>query len=281
MSIDIESVIKCNQSVCIEATAGSGKTTLMIERMCHLLIDQQVSPERILAVTFTEKAAKEMKERLIIALQEKNMSKDAHKVVEQMNISTIHACCHQWLSQYGIRINCPPHYAVTDTVATDLKCSEIFEAIIKQFQHKPPDWLVELLGAWSFEQLEHMIKQSYYKRESVGYWLENGGFDIEDESNEAFQQLFATYFSHFKTFYDVFMKKISADKAMHQWMDHDDILSATYQLLSNVDDVRYMLQSQLTHIFVDEFQDTSPIQWAIIQAICSDTDPYENNSCGW
>ena len=75
-----------------------------------------------------------MKERLISALQDKNISKDAYKVVEQMMISTIHSVCHQWFSQYGILINYSQHYSVKDTIATDLKCKQVFESLIKQYQ---------------------------------------------------------------------------------------------------------------------------------------------------
>ena len=79
--------------LCIEATAGSGKTTLMVGRLAHLVIDQKVPPEQCMAITFTEKAAKEMKDRLILKMKESNKRQFPIEDVSKMTISTIHAFC--------------------------------------------------------------------------------------------------------------------------------------------------------------------------------------------
>ena len=84
---------------------------------------------------------------------------------------------------------------------------------------------------------------------------------------------------HLRELVTVFFDRLDQDKRKNQWLDYDDILTTTYQLLANIDGVRYHYQSQIKHIFVDEFQDTSPIQWSIIQALCSDTDPIGSRKC--
>src|SRR6185312_11090238 len=85
----------------IIAGAGTGKTTVITERIKHLLLEKNVSPANILALTFTEKAAKEMEERIDIAMP---------YGYTQMWIATFHAFCDRVLRQDGIHIGLDPSY---------------------------------------------------------------------------------------------------------------------------------------------------------------------------
>ena len=100
-----------NRSLCIEATAGSGKTTLMVERLRYLLEDKQVPPEQCLAITFTEKAAKEMMDRLIQALKQSNQMPTPLDSVSKMSIGTIHSFCQTILKKHAL-IDQSPNYRV-------------------------------------------------------------------------------------------------------------------------------------------------------------------------
>ena len=74
-----------------------------------------------------------------------------------------------------------------------------------------------------------------------------------------------------------FFTLINKDKITNDWLDYDDILTKTFQLFANTDWLRDQYQEQFRYIFVDEFQDTSPIQWQIVKQLCGDSNPFESN----
>ena len=104
----MSTITQAKQSLCIEATAGSGKTTLMIDRLTHLLVDRQIPPDQCLAITFTDKAAKEMMDRLARKLSSIPSITDPLDIVNRLPIGTIHSFCNGMLkSMHYLFINHP------------------------------------------------------------------------------------------------------------------------------------------------------------------------------
>lgn len=271
----IDACITATGTTCIEATAGSGKTTLMVDRMCYLLLEAGVDPEQILAITFTDKAANEMRHRLMIKLQIP-LGTMARDVVARMQVSTIHSFCSKVLRMHGLHINRVVGHVV-DAVGLTMACDRVLAMIWSRHKDAPPDWLLVLLERYSWAQCGEIFKAALGKRETVDHWLSSGWYDLPDDTvvPDELPKIMTALTSFLTDCFD----GLDEDKQRGQWMDHDDSLRYTYQLLTNVDDVRYQLQSQIHHIFVDEFQDTSPVQWAIIMAICDDNNWVSANKC--
>src|SRR3989338_10264117 len=85
-----------NTDIIVSAGAGSGKTTVLVERYIHLVMAEQAPPSQILALTFTEKAAHEMERRIFARLKECRQF-----LRENCRVSTIHSFCYRFLRQYG------------------------------------------------------------------------------------------------------------------------------------------------------------------------------------
>src|ERR1700689_3753742 len=95
-------VERTNQDVCVVAGPGSGKTRVLIERFAWLVEFHNISPSRILAITFTEKAATEIKERLI---QRFENSPEHRESIERAWVSTIDGFCARLLQEHAIAAN--------------------------------------------------------------------------------------------------------------------------------------------------------------------------------
>ena len=118
-----------------------------------------MEPDQILAITFTEKAAAEMVERLEVALLECPSIKHPHEVIDQMQISTIHSFCHSILKKYGLMIHQSPHYRVVDAIEKDIISSGHIEAICTDHKDDPPEWLRGVMSVWSYDQLLQILKK--------------------------------------------------------------------------------------------------------------------------
>ena len=262
-------------SRCVEATAGAGKTTLMVAELIRLITTAKVPPESCLAITFTDKAANEMKVRLISRLADMGVPQPL-KIINRMNIETIHSYCNRLLKRYALSINLSPHYELMSDVELRRRLIEHATDLWMSAAHDPPDWLVTCFSTWSFDQWSSMLISAFFQHETVDYWF-NHQFAAVGQLNclESKHELYFKTCEALKSAYNAFFEQVTIDQHQNNWITYDDILTKTYQLLSNVDWVRHDIQQQLRHIFVDEFQDTSPIQWAIINQLCSDTDPFK------
>ena len=101
----INAAHRLGQDVCVVAGPGSGKTSVLIERFCWLVRDLDIEPKRILAITFTEKAATEIKQRLVTAFLDDFETRER---IERAYVSTIHAFCTRLLKENAIAAGIDP-----------------------------------------------------------------------------------------------------------------------------------------------------------------------------
>ncbi len=99
------------KNICVSAGAGSGKTGVLVERFIYLVKERGISPSRILAITFTEKAANEMKRRIVRRLEEEKLE-DARREVENAAIGTIHSFSARILREHPIEAGIDPHFVI-------------------------------------------------------------------------------------------------------------------------------------------------------------------------
>ncbi len=162
-------------SFAVDAGAGTGKTTLLIERLAALLLEKGTSLARIAAITFTDKAAGELVERLRLRLEKEfdsesllKLSPEAQKErekrlrralkdLEQASVSTIHSFCSSLLREYPVEVGVDPQFAVLDQVQSDALEAEAWENWLKKSLSRPVENLMPffLLGG-TFEHLEKL-----------------------------------------------------------------------------------------------------------------------------
>src|SRR5579864_9196500 len=127
-------VERTGQDVCVVAGPGSGKTRVLVERFAWLVEERGVAPGRILAITFTEKAATEMKERLTARLPERR------EEVERAWVSTIDAFCVRVLRENCIAAGLPPDFRVLDpAVAAKMEREAAETALDAMFGERPAE----------------------------------------------------------------------------------------------------------------------------------------------
>jgi len=135
-------VERTNQDVCVVAGPGSGKTRVLIERFAWLVEFHNVSPSRILAITFTEKAATEIKERLI---QRFANSPEHRESIERAWVSTIDGFCARLLQENAIAANIAPDFTVLEQTTAERLARESAEESLDELYAESPDQIRRLL----------------------------------------------------------------------------------------------------------------------------------------
>src|SRR5260370_38898370 len=121
---------RIDQDVCVVAGPGSGKTSVLIERFSWLVNTQGVDPGRILTITFTEKAANEIKRRLVDAFQDGGTAREK---IERAYVSTIHAFCDRLQRENAIAAGLDPQFQVVEYGPLKTRRRESADAMLPQF----------------------------------------------------------------------------------------------------------------------------------------------------
>jgi ATP-dependent helicase/nuclease subunit A len=137
-------VERTNQDVCVVAGPGSGKTRVLIERFAWLVEFHNISPSRILAITFTEKAATEIKERLIKRFEN---SPEQREPIERAWVSTIDGFCARLLQENAIAAGIAPDFQVLEQTTAERQARESAEEALDELYAESPDQIRRLLEA--------------------------------------------------------------------------------------------------------------------------------------
>jgi DNA helicase II / ATP-dependent DNA helicase PcrA len=215
-----EAVLHTDGPVSVLAGAGSGKTKVLTTRIYHL-IRQGISPENILAVTFTNKAAREMRERVMTKL-------DGGPAPL---IATFHGLGRELLEQYGRSLGVPRYFTIFDRDDSERAVREALKAMDVDPKEVPPR---AILSRISKAKSDGMTAQSF--KEKYG--------------RESFRSRLA---SEVWLRYDTTLKDEKA-------LDFDDLISLPVRLLESNEEIRTLVQQRFSHIHIDEFQDTNELQ---------------------
>ena len=224
-----EAVLSDDQYLRIIAGAGSGKTRVLTMRIVHLIEDEDVRPYKILAITFTNKAANEMKERLGKMLQEGETPRW---------ISTIHALCVRILREDIGVLGYPKSFTIMD--ADDQK------SIVKE----------------AMKQLK-LENEKLTPGEVVGYISNNKSGEVTVEHAYAL----AGEYGEDKDKAKIYEYYVKRQKEMFA-LDFDDLILKTVSLFSLHEDVLNKWQKRFEYILVDEFQDIDNLQYKLIRFLC-------------
>lgn len=208
----------------ILAGAGSGKTTVLVNRVEHIISSRLATPWQVLAITFTNKAAGELRERLVSAIGDEANDIWAY---------TFHSCCSRILRRFGGRIGYTNHFTIYDTDDSRRvmkQCQKQLGIEDKLINHK--SILAEISRA-----KDSLISPDEYKQTSQNDFRK----------------------SKIAECYEMYQKELKKSDAM----DFDDIIFNTVKLLEENEDVRDLYQTQFKYVMVDEYQDTNHAQYVL------------------
>ncbi len=217
--------------VLILAGAGSGKTSVLAYRIAHLLQNLKVAPDAILGLTFTNKAAQEMRERVAKLV--------SHAAAKKVTLSTFHSFCMQILRKEITKLGYTSNFTLYD------------ENDVRRLGQGLARHLLEHEGELpSLEKTFHKI--SYAKSRGLSFQ------EIAKEKKDWHDPFSADLFDRLKTC----MRAYNA-------VDFDSLLSLTVQLFEEFPEVLEKYQDRYRYIMIDEYQDTNPIQYRLAKLISS------------
>ena len=227
-----------NGPLLIIAGAGTGKTTVITERIKNLIINKGVRPSQILALTFTQKAAEQMEERVDVAMP---------YGYTQMWISTFHAFCDRILRNEAIHIGLNPGYRLISESESVLFLREnIFKFNLSYFRPlgNPNKFLEGMLQHFSRLRDEDISPKEYHLwAQAQNSKLKTQNLEQEDiKKNLELVNAYHTY---------------QALKAKEGVMDFADLITNTLKLFRERNNILRQYQEQFKYILVDEFQDTN------------------------
>ncbi len=151
----------------VRAGAGTGKTTVLVERFVQAVREDEVEVDRILAITFTEKAAGEMKERVRERLVELDMREEA-RAAEGAWISTIHRFCARVLRTHALSAGIDPEYRVLDELESERLGLDAFDRAIDDLLRQAGGEHLELVASYTPDRLRDMVRTAFSWQRSRG-----------------------------------------------------------------------------------------------------------------
>ena len=223
-----EAVAHTDGPLLILAGPGSGKTRVIVHRIAYLLDSKDLHPSRVLAVTFTNKAARELRERIDTLV--------GGHVGRGLNVGTFHANCARWLRRDIKHVGLDPGFAIyDDNDQMDLVKQVLKELDLDDKRNSPR----ALLSAISHAKSE-LVNAERYAADAQGYWAETVA-RVYRRYNELLERNHA--------------------------LDFDDLLTITVQLLRDVPEILKRYQERFQYVMVDEFQDTNIAQYEIVKLL--------------
>jgi DNA helicase-2/ATP-dependent DNA helicase PcrA len=222
-----EAVEAISGPVLILAGPGSGKTRVITHRIAYLIKVCGISPRHILAVTFTNKAAREMEARLnhLVAAS-----------VKELTMGTFHAICARILRREGRAIGVDPGFVIYDYDDQISLLKRAMEGIDLDPKQYPPAAILSAISAAKSQMLtpsDYILHSSSHFEEIVGRAYER---------------------------YDQMLRQSNA-------LDFDDLLLKAVQLFGSQPDILARYQQRYRHIMVDEFQDTNLVQYELVKKL--------------
>lgn len=227
----LNAVKTTNKAVRIIAGAGSGKTRVLTTRISYLIDELNIDAKNILAITFTNKAAKEMKERI----------EKMNPLAVSATISTIHSLCARILRNDINVLGYPSNYTVCD--------SEDQKSILKQ-AYKYFDTTKNVIGYSSMLAYISNNKTEGVSPEKALEFLYGNSDRVEVLKVKIYQ------------YYQDYLAK-------NYLLDFDDLIIKTVEIFDNYPDILFKYAKKYQHILVDEFQDVDHLQYKLIKQLSS------------
>jgi len=222
-----EAVTHAGGPLLVVAGAGSGKTRVLTRRIAYLMSRRNVAPYQILAITFTNKAAGEMKERV---------AELVGPIAKSMWVSTFHSACVRILRQEAVRLGYSNSFSIYDSADSQ----RLITIVAKELNLDPK--------RYPARQFQSMISNA--KNELLGPQ------DYVNSTSNQFEQVVADV-------YAVYQQRLMRANAM----DFDDLILKTVEVLQRFPEAKARFRSRFRHVLVDEYQDTNHAQYILVKEL--------------
>jgi ATP-dependent helicase/nuclease subunit A len=261
-----QAVARRAEPLLLAAGAGTGKTSVLVERFVRAVREDGVAPGRILAITFTDRAAGELRERVrerFVGLGEREAARDT----EGAFVSTFHGFCARLLRTHALAAGLEPEFEILDEGLAGRLRERACAVALRAFVEGERAEAVDLLAAYGPDRVCVIVEDVYAELRSRGERLPalprpvlapDG--DGDDLAGARACALLDELLLEFGRAYD-------EQKRARGAVDFDDLELCAAQLLRERADVRSAWSERFELLMVDEFQDTSPRQLAILTAL--------------
>jgi DNA helicase-2/ATP-dependent DNA helicase PcrA len=222
-----KAVIHQGAPLLVVAGAGSGKTRVLTRRISYLMAAREVRPYEILAITFTNKAAGEMKERV---------TELVGPIAKSMWVSTFHSACVRLLRQEIERLGYSSTFSIYDSADSQKLISRVMETLNLDPKRYPA------------RQFQSLISNAKNELQTPYQYL------------SAAQNQFETIVADVYTMYEKRLQQANA-------LDFDDLIMKTVQVLQQFPETKARFRSRFRHILVDEYQDTNHAQYMLVKEL--------------
>jgi DNA helicase II / ATP-dependent DNA helicase PcrA len=225
-----EAVLQTEGPVLIVAGAGSGKTRILTHRIAHLIREKEVHPKQILAITFTNKAAQEMQERVQELL--------GTLLFRGMWILTFHSTCARILRREHQRLGLPSHFSIYDEADSERVIKMVLRDAGLDERRFPP----KAMKAAISKAKDNLLGATEFA-EAAGNWYENTVADVYRG-------------------YEARLRSAGS-------VDFDDLILRTVQLFRGQPEVLEYYQERFRYVLIDEYQDTNRAQYHLVNLLAS------------
>ena len=225
-------VVHSGTPLLVVAGAGSGKTRVLTRRIAYLMARRNVRPFEILAITFTNKAAGEMKERV---------AELVGPVARSMWVSTFHSACVRILRVEAHRLGYSNNFTIYDSADSQRLIALVCKDLNLDPKRYPPRQFASTISNAKNELL--------------------GPADYLNSTSNQYEQICADVYS-------LYQKRLGQANAM----DFDDLIMKTVEVMQRFPEAKARLRSRFRHILVDEYQDTNHAQYILVKELVGKED---------
>lgn len=223
-----EAAVTVNGPLLILAGAGSGKTRVLTYRIAHMIEELNIYPSKVLAITFTNKAAEEMRERIRALVGDQ---------VDSMWVSTFHSSCVRILRREIDKLGYNKNFAIYDSYDQKILIKQCMEELNINDKDITDREIINKIG----EQKDNLVSPEKFKKENEHNFRLNKIADM----------------------YLLYQKKLKSNNAL----DFDDLIYKTVELFKKNPDVLEFYQRKFQYIMVDEYQDTNKSQYELVRLL--------------
>ena len=244
----------------IEASAGTGKTRYITDEIFRIY-ERYKTPEilkRVLAITFSEKAAIEMKERFLKKIFDEVYENldikervELENVLLKLQISTIHSYCQTLLRRFHFLSDIDPYFEIIEKGISGVLFNKAIYRVLKTEG-----------GKNNFKEISKRFKLNHFKKVLLSFLNLHPQIFLGKADGEITGKL--------KLLYDEITKHHSILKKEFSYLDFDDLEKITYEVLEKNPDALIILEDfdeNVNFVFIDEFQDTNLLQWEIVKKL--------------
>jgi ATP-dependent helicase/nuclease subunit A len=281
-----------NRDVFCEAGAGTGKTRVLVERYCGAVVNEEAAPADILAFTFTERAAAELRIRTRHALARSAAAARergdeglairlgrAARDTERAWVTTIHGFCRRLLAGHPAAAGIDPRFRVLDEIEASRLRRRARDAAIEDVLRSGEPGRIEVVAAYEGWRIGEMTVAAYERLRSQGLAepllpsapepvrslkdSENGERELNPAEREGALRSRDTLAALLAAFH----RRYEALKANRAGLDFADLELRALDLLRSSTVIAAAWRGRFTHVMVDEFQDTNAVQLALVEAL--------------